>query len=214
VELQLQNSDSRLLAPRIKPLQDRSNRRVQEIMDVTAQLLDRVGFDDLTTILISKELGISVGSLYHYFPNKHAILHSLAESWLEDWDTLLDEISLYAVEDMELVTLVTKLTDCFKCLYQQQKGILPLVHAMYAVPELRNLDEKHDRSVENRMTALFIRMGFKQSKTEINRVASIYLSITHVTLVKVLAQTGDKAQRTLADLNAINLELLNRHLNK
>jgi len=209
----LSYSEQKILKPRITPLQERSKKRAQQIMDATAQILDRVGFDDLTTILISKELGISIGSLYHYFPNKHAILYALAESWLEDWDILLEEISLFDVENMKLETIVTKLTDCFRGLYQQQKGVLPLVHAMYAVPELRDLDEKHDILVEKHMTAIFVRMGFKQSKAEINRIASVYLSITHVMLVKILAQQGDKAQRTLNDLNAIIIELLKRHQN-
>jgi len=204
--------DEERLKPRRKPIQERSIKRAQEIMDVTAKILDRVGFDDLTTILITKELGISVGSLYHYFPNKHAILRSLAESWLKDWDIVLDEISLFNVEEIPLEDLVSKLTNRFKALYLQQKGILPLVHAMYAVPELRDLDAEHDRIVAKRMTEVFIRCGFKQPKTEINRIASIYLDITHSMLVKILQQRGIKAQRSLEDLNAICIALLKRHI--
>jgi len=200
------------LKPRREPSQERSKKRAQQIMDVTALLLDRVGFDDLTTILITKELGISVGSLYHYFPNKHAILRSLAESWLRDWDKLLDEISRFDIEDIQLEALVNKLTRRFKVLYLQQKGILPLVHAMYAVPELRDLDAQHDKLVASRMTDVFIRMGFKQPKSEINRIASIYLSITHSMMLDILEQRGTKAERSLMDLNAICIGLLKRHI--
>ncbi len=200
------------LKPRRKPIQERSKKRAQEIMDATAKVLDRVGFDDLTTILITKELGISIGSLYHYFPNKHAILHSLAESWLNDWDIVLDEISLFNVEAMQLDDLVVMLTKKFKALYIQQKGILPLVHAMYAVPELRDLDAQHDQIVAKRMTDVFMRCGFKQQKTEINRIVSIYLNITHSMLVKILEQQGTEAQRSLDDLNAVCIGLLKRHI--
>ena len=101
------------LQPRRIPSQDRSIRRAKQIMDVTAKLLDRVGFDDLTTILITKELGISVGSLYHYFPNKHAILRSLAERWLKEWDITLAEISLIEVEKMDLESVVSTLSNRF-----------------------------------------------------------------------------------------------------
>lgn len=200
------------LKPRRQPRQDRSIIRAQQILDVTAKLLDRVGFDDLTTILITKELGISVGSLYHYFPNKHAILRSLAEQWLEEWDKTLDEISLFTVEQIDLLSIVEDLTESYLVLYRQQQGILPLVQAMYAVPELRDLDEQHDKRVIKCMSALFKRMGMQQSKVEINRIAQIYLEIMHTILVIVLNQRGLKAQQTLRDLNEIIVGLLQRHL--
>ncbi|MGO3346672.1 MAG: TetR/AcrR family transcriptional regulator [Marinomonas sp.] len=62
------------LAPRNDPVQNRFIRRSKQIIDVTGELLERVGLDDLNTIIIAKEVGISIGSLYHYFPNKYAIL--------------------------------------------------------------------------------------------------------------------------------------------
>ncbi len=199
------------LQPRTAPKQIRSIMRAQQILDVTAQLLERVGFDDLTTILITKELGISVGSLYHYFPSKHAILRALAEKWLQDWDRVLDEISLFPVETMELKDIVSKLTDTLLAVYQQQKGILPLVQAMYAVPELRDLDEEHDKLTVFRMSVLFKRMGLTQSKKELARIADIYLELTHVLLVRILEREGQSAKRTLEDLNAITYNLLDSY---
>ncbi len=65
------------IAPRTSPVQGRSKLRSKQIIDVTSELLERVGFDDLNTIVIAKEVGISIGSLYHYFPNKHAILYAM-----------------------------------------------------------------------------------------------------------------------------------------
>ena len=209
----MHQKDNDSLKPRRKPRQDRSILRAQQIMDVTALLLDRVGFDDLTTILITKELGISVGSLYHYFPNKHAILRSLAENWLKDWDKALEEMRLLAVEEMDLSTIVDELTALMLTVYQQQKGILPLVQAMYAVPELRDLDDQHDELVINCLTSLFVRMGFKQSKSELARVANIYLQITHNMLIIVLEQKGTTASRTMNDLNAIVLGLIEQYTN-
>ena len=44
------------LSPRRKPMQQRARERTQQILDITARLLEEVGIDDLTTILIAKEL--------------------------------------------------------------------------------------------------------------------------------------------------------------
>ena len=202
------------LKPRRKPRQDRSILRSQQIMEVTAQLLERVGFNDLTTILIAKELGISVGSLYHYFPNKHAILRALAKNWLKEWTQLLDSIDALALEQMSLESIVAKLTDTFIVVYREQKGILPLVQAMFAVPELRDLDEQHDELVISRMSSIFIRVGLHQSKNELSRIARVYLEMTHALLLVVSAQHGIRAKRTLEDLNAVTCCFLSRHLNE
>ncbi|MGI9294146.1 MAG: TetR/AcrR family transcriptional regulator [Pseudomonadales bacterium] len=199
------------LEPRRQPRQDRSIQRAQQIMDVTAQLLDEVGFDDLTTILIAKELGISVGAVYHYFPNKHAILRAIAENWLKAWDQLFEEIDTLALEHMALETCVVSLTNRFVGVYHKQKGILPLVQAMFAVPELRDLDERHDDLIISRLSIIFKRMGLIKPKNELGRLARVYLEMTHALLLVVTEQKGARAQRTLDDLNVVSCCLLERH---
>ncbi|MDE0786744.1 MAG: TetR/AcrR family transcriptional regulator, partial [Porticoccaceae bacterium] len=82
----------RKLTPRTTPVQKRALQRREEILTATAQLLEKVGQDDLTTILVAKTVGVSVGTLYHYFPNKYAILYALAERWLSEMDVGLREL--------------------------------------------------------------------------------------------------------------------------
>lgn len=199
------------LTPRRKPKQDRSVKRTQQIMDVTALLLDRVGFDDLTTILITKELGISVGSLYHYFPNKHAILHAIAENWLKEWDKILEKVALQPIENKPLEAFVADLSNTLLTVYREQKGILPLIQAMYAVPELRDLDAQHDKTVALRIAALFKRIGLKAVDRELQRIAYCYLEINHAMLITVLEQKSDAAKNSLQDLNAVCVRLLERY---
>ena len=73
--------DTGRLKPRTEPVQKRALERREAILRVTALLLEEVGQDDLTTILVAKRANISVGTLYHYFPNKYAILNALGEQW-------------------------------------------------------------------------------------------------------------------------------------
>ena len=56
----------RKLTPRSTPVQKRGQERREQILTITAQLLEEVGQDDLTTILVAKTVGMSVGTLYHY----------------------------------------------------------------------------------------------------------------------------------------------------
>ncbi|XDD53834.1 TetR/AcrR family transcriptional regulator [Leptospira sp. WS4.C2] len=68
------------LNPRKIPQQKRSIERYQKIVDTAIELLGDVGYDDLTTDLIAEKSGISVGSIYQFFPNKESIIYSHAES--------------------------------------------------------------------------------------------------------------------------------------
>jgi len=48
------------------------------MLDAAAALLDEVGYDATTTSLIATRAGVSVGSLYQFFPDRRAVLQALA----------------------------------------------------------------------------------------------------------------------------------------
>ncbi len=200
------------LAPRNAPVQGRSRQRSKQIIDVTGELLEQVGLDDLTTILIAKEVGISVGSLYHYFPNKHAILYAMGLRWLEQIELTLDEIDGWPVEELPLDQLVERMLAINLKAYKKQKAILTLVQAMFSVPELRELDARHDELVISRMANIFRRMGIRRHLKERERIARLYLETTHAVFLVVVNQQGERARRTLADLKLIIVSLLEQHL--
>ncbi|HEY1012422.1 MAG TPA: TetR/AcrR family transcriptional regulator [Herpetosiphonaceae bacterium] len=64
---------------RREPVQERSKQLVAWILDAAVQVYDQRGYAAATTTRIAERAGISVGSLYQYFPDKHAILVALAE---------------------------------------------------------------------------------------------------------------------------------------
>jgi len=64
---------------RKKPSQARSAFTVDQILQAAAQLLESRGEDGLTTKSVAEHAGVSIGTLYQYFPNRDAILAALAE---------------------------------------------------------------------------------------------------------------------------------------
>ena len=202
------------LNPRRKPVQERARQRTQQILDITAKLLDEVGFDDLTTILIAKKLKISVGSLYHYFPNKHAILYSLGASWLEEMTLALEDTARLNLEAMTLEVFVSKAVGRMLQVYQKQYSILPLAQALWAIPELRELDLQHDDLVITKMAAMFERLGVKENSSELHRLGRFYLELTHSLLLVVVNQKGQRSKRTLEDLKRLVFELLRTNIEK
>jgi AcrR family transcriptional regulator len=66
------------LRPRRAPLQARARERVERILKATVELLADQSAESLTTAAIAECAGVPIGSVYHYFPSKDAILVELA----------------------------------------------------------------------------------------------------------------------------------------
>lgn len=64
--------------PRRRPKQERGEKRVEELLDAAAEVIAEVGVEATTTNAIADRADASVGSLYHFFPNKDAIIRALA----------------------------------------------------------------------------------------------------------------------------------------
>src|SRR5713226_9742284 len=65
-----------ILEPRKSPVQARSAASVDAILEATIQVLLHVGKERLTTTRVALRAGVSVGTLYQYFPNKSALLQA------------------------------------------------------------------------------------------------------------------------------------------
>jgi AcrR family transcriptional regulator len=72
-----------LLDPRKSPVQARSTASVDAILEATVQVLLDVGKERLTTTRVAARAGVSVGTLYQYFPNKSALLQAALKRHLE-----------------------------------------------------------------------------------------------------------------------------------
>lgn len=71
-----------VVSARKRPRQERSTRLVACILEAAARVLARDGARKFTTARVAEVAGVSVGSLYQYFPNKEAILFRLqADEW-------------------------------------------------------------------------------------------------------------------------------------
>jgi AcrR family transcriptional regulator len=71
-------------APRKSPQQARSQATVQAILDATARILVRTGYDHASTNKVAEAAGVSVGSLYQYFPSKEALVAALVNRHHEE----------------------------------------------------------------------------------------------------------------------------------
>ncbi|RDK08118.1 TetR/AcrR family transcriptional regulator [Cupriavidus lacunae] len=71
------------LKPRKTPRQARSEATVQAIFEATIQVLLSEGASRLTTTRVAERAGVSVGTMYQYFPHKQALLYAVLSKHLE-----------------------------------------------------------------------------------------------------------------------------------
>lgn len=65
------------LTPRKRPAQQRSKAMVDAIVEAAARILESAGLDALTTNAVAMRAGVSIGSLYQYYPGRESILAEL-----------------------------------------------------------------------------------------------------------------------------------------
>src|SRR5438034_5527638 len=81
-----------LLEPRKSPVQARSAASVDAILEATIQVLLNVGKERLTTTRVALRAGVSVGTLYQYFPNKSALLQAALKRHLSEVTNAVERV--------------------------------------------------------------------------------------------------------------------------
>lgn len=68
---------------RREPVQARSQLRVELLLDTTAKLVDEVGIEGVTTGLLAERAGVSIGSVYRFFPDRISLMRALSDRNLQ-----------------------------------------------------------------------------------------------------------------------------------
>jgi AcrR family transcriptional regulator len=111
---------------RHKPQQTRSQERVGLILDTAADLIAEVGYEAVTTNAIAERAGISIGSLYRYFPDKDAILRGLSVRHLEQVRAIHNQVFTEDLVYLPLEVVIDRIVD-------------PFVELQVACPEFKQI---------------------------------------------------------------------------
>jgi len=147
------------VAPRLRttvrkePRQARSLATVEAILVATARVLTRDGYDRASTNKIAEEAGVSVGSLYQYFPSKEALVAALIDRHATHMTALI-ETQLDVLGEATLPVVARALVKLMIAAHAQN----PKLHKVIAeqVPRTGRLNRIHDveRRVGERVRSL------------------------------------------------------------
>jgi len=174
--------------PRKRPRQQRSKDTVDTILAATTRVLKQVGFDGLTTNAVAERAGVSIGSLYQYFPNKEALVLALIDRHSEEMNAaILKELARVAqLPIAEAVRAVIELTIRAHAIDPQLHRVLteqvPRIGKLARLRELDNISHRMvagmlatrraELAVENLELAAFVLVSAIESI--VHRAALLY----------------------------------------
>jgi len=138
-----------------RPSQARSRITFDRILSVAKEIIVEQGIASLNTNLVAERAGINIGTVYHYFPDKIAILLELSKA---DRDLrssyIIDKVSeLPSAPDLE--NWVHEVVELTYKLRRDHPATVELRRAIRSIPELLNADRIRNEEVVTRLTTLY-----------------------------------------------------------
>ncbi len=183
------------ISSRKLPKQARSTELVAAILQAAAQVLAKEGAQRFTMARVAEKAGVSVGSVYQYFPNKAAVLFRLqSDEWRQTTDLLRD-----ILEDKGRPPL-DRLRVLVHSFIRSECDEAPMRVALSdAAPLYRDAPEAHEARASGDVTVLrFMQEALPDVSGETRALAADLITTTLATVGKQFSETP----RTQAEIDA------------
>lgn len=166
--------DSDLL--RAAPVQARSNLRLTALLDAAARIIQKNGFEELTTAAVAKEAGASIGTVYRYFEDRIVLLRALATRNYER-TTIAFAAALEKEKPATVAAAVDVTFDMMLGLFRTEKGYRSL--RLGDVLDIRPIKGKTNSrlSAEILGNYLAVNHGVTVNEDVLNRLEANYVTV-------------------------------------
>lgn len=141
----MKDSSSPRVKLRKKPAQARSIEKYNRILDTVAELVESGGVDWITTNLIAEKVGVPIGTIYQFFPNKESILYALYERQLHQLDTHFEPFFSEALDNLSMDELMGQAVFSMSTAYEKVPGMINIMNSMHVHPDFRELLDLNNR---------------------------------------------------------------------
>jgi AcrR family transcriptional regulator len=191
---QTSTNEMALTALRRRPTQARGVQRVTEVLDACERLLANRRFEDLTMEDIARSAKIQVGSLYHFFPDKTAVIVTVLERILLDEGSVFDVTPADARRDF--VDYIAALEARMISVWRSHGSLLDLYFAFQRHPLVWKLTlaQRHRTAIQvgAKLRQLMPKLSHRRA-LEQGRIVSMVMGV----LIDNLVFLPEAAQRTL-----------------
>lgn len=183
------------IASRKRPQQARSTELVAAILQAAAKVLTEEGATRFTTARVAEKAGVSVGSVYQYFPNKAAILFQLqTDEWRQTSEMLRDILEDVGTPALDRLRALVHAFIRSECDEARMRVALNDAAPLYRdAPEARQARAAADRTFE-----AFMRDLLPEASASIRALAGDLIATTLSAVGKSFSET----LRTQAEIEA------------
>jgi AcrR family transcriptional regulator len=180
---------------RKQPQQARSADLVAAILEAAVQVLAKEGAQRFTTARVAEKAGVSVGSIYQYFPNKAAILFRLqSDEWRQTTDLLRSILEDRRSPPPERLRTLVHAFLRSECEEAAMRMALADAAPLYRdAPEAREVKQSGHRTVE-----IFMREALPEASDATRALAGDLITATLSAVGKQFSETS----RTPAEIEA------------
>lgn len=188
--------------PRKNASQERSRATVDALVEATARILVKEGFEKASTNRIAEIAGVSVGSLYQYFPSKEALVAAVIDRHNEEIMGIVRS-ALIEVADMPIDKAVRKLVT----VAIEAHRIDPKLHRVLA-EQIPRTGQLKDVEAFNREVHALVRTYLESRRNEMRKIdpalatficVSAIEAVAHNTVLNHAEMLTEKTVRTLVD---------------
>ncbi|RWE76668.1 TetR/AcrR family transcriptional regulator [Mesorhizobium sp.] len=160
-----------IASPRRSPSQQRSRERVERMLAAASALIAEQGSDAMRMGEVAERAGVSIGSLYQFFPDKRAIVWALAERYTAESQACISA-GLKDVRDAEgLKQAFSELVDIYYQLFLAEPVIRDVWSGTQADKALRSLELADSRANAEFLVAVLKRLRSDADPVELETTA-------------------------------------------
>ncbi len=127
------------------PRQERSQKRVAQILDAARKIIEVKGAATMTVSEVAETAGVTTGSIYQYFPNKSAIIAALARNVLDRQAAQNQKILENSPQSLlQLLRKIEEIYDGYLGLYQSDPVMWDVWAGFHADKSIRDVVEDDD----------------------------------------------------------------------
>ncbi len=199
-------------ALRRTPRQQRGRERVERLLEAASGLIAEKGSDALRMSEVAAGAGVSIGSLYQYFPDKAAILRTLAERYLAEDRACIAEALEAVAEGAALPGAFAELLDVYYRVCLAEPVRREVWSGTQADPQLRALMLAENRHNAGLLADVLARCGAPQERAALESAALLLWALAEEAVRLALSSGGAEGDRLIEDFKAIAEAELRRRL--
>ncbi|ANT53979.1 TetR family transcriptional regulator [Mesorhizobium amorphae CCNWGS0123] len=189
--------------PRRLPKQERSRERIDAILSTTMRLIGEKGIDAVTMKEVGALAGGPIATVYHYFPNKSAILAMLYERFSEVSRARFGAI-IAEIRGLDDVTAAAdRLLDDYYERVAEDPAIQDLQNAIQADKALQNLDIAETRQQARMFCDHVGPLIDPEKREQFGRVVFLIFQLAGGVVRLALTQDEEEGRRTIDDYRSI-----------